>query len=120
MSNSNVKEKTIERHCRNVELYINAYLLKEEPLEMKYGANSLRIDDFLGYYFIRKCMWSTPDSIKSTAASIKKFYSCMLQRGNIGESDYRELVETISENMDCWLEDCETFNNPDAANPFDY
>ena len=44
----------------------------------------------------------------------------MLQRGNIGESDYRELVETISENMDCWLEDCETFNNPDAANPFDY
>lgn len=67
---------------------------------------------------IRKCMWSTPGTIKSTAASIKKFYSSMLQRCNIDESNYRELIETIRDNMDCWLKDCESYNNPDAPNPF--
>jgi hypothetical protein len=29
-----LKEKTIDRHCHNVNFYINTYLLREEPLEM--------------------------------------------------------------------------------------
>ena len=116
--NIGLKEKTIDRHCQNADFYINTYLLREEPLEMTCGTDSFMIDDFLGHFFIRKCMWSTPGTIKSTAASIKKFYSSMLQRGNIDESDYRELIETIRDNMDCWLKDCESYNNPDAPNPF--
>ena len=118
--NAGIKEKTINRHCQNANFYINTYLLREEPLEMTCGTDSFMIDDFLGHFFIRKCMWSTPGTIKSTAASIKKFYSSMLQRGNIDESDYRELIETIRDNMDCWLKDCESYNNPDAPNPFDF
>jgi len=116
--NAGLKEKTINKHCQNIDFYINTYLLREEPLEMIRGSDSFKIDDFLGYFFIRKCMWSTPGTIKSTAASIKKFYSSMLQRGNIDELDYRELIETIRDNMDCWLKDCESYNNPDALNPF--
>ncbi|MDD4729792.1 MAG: recombinase [Candidatus Neomarinimicrobiota bacterium] len=116
--NAGLKEKTIDRHCNNADFYINTYLLREEPLEMTCGSASFKIDDFLGYFFIRKCMWSTPGAIKSTAASIKKFYSSMLQRGNIDKSNYRELIETIRDNMDCWLKDCESYNNPDAPNPF--
>ena len=116
--NAGLKEKTIDRHCQNADFYINTYLLREEPLEMTCGTDSFKIDDFLGYFFIRKCMWSTPGTIKSTAASIKKFYSSMLQRGNIDESDYRELTETIRDNMDSWLKDCESYNNPDDPDPF--
>jgi hypothetical protein len=63
-------------------------------------------------------MWSTPGKIKSTATSIKKFYRSMMQRGNINESNYRHLIETIRDNMDCWLEDCESYNDPNAPNPF--
>ena len=118
--NAGLKERTIIRHYQNVSFYIDIYLLREEPLEMKHGTASFKIDDFLGYFFIRKCMWSTPGTIKRTAASIKKFYSSMLQRGNIDESDYRELIETIKDNMAGWLEDCEAYNNPEAPNPFDF
>ena len=118
LSNAGLNEKTVNRHCRNADFYINAYLLREEPMEMACGANSVMIDDFLGYFFIRKCMWSTPGTIKSTAASIKKFYSSMLKRGNIDESDYGELIETIKDNIDRWLKDCESHNDPDAPNPF--
>lgn len=113
-----LKEKTINCHCFNVDFYINTYLLREEPLEMTYGTNSFRIDNFLGDFFIYKCMWSTPGTIKSTASSIKKFYSSMLQRGYIDESNYRKLIETIRDNMDCWLNECKAYNNPDTPNPF--
>ena len=116
--NAGLKEKTVDRHCQNADFYINKYLLREEPLEMICGSDSFKINNFLGCFFIRKCMWSTPGTIKSTAASIKKFYNSMLQRGNVDESGYRELTETIRDNMDCWIKDCESFNNPDAPNPF--
>jgi hypothetical protein len=63
-------------------------------------------------------MWSTPGTIKSTAASIKKFYSSMLRHGYIDKSNYGELIGTIEYNMDFWLNDCESFNDPDSPNPF--
>ncbi|NMB95225.1 MAG: recombinase [Clostridiaceae bacterium] len=118
LSNAGLKEKTINRHCQNVDFYINVYLLREEPLEMISGTDSYKVDDFFGNFFIRKCMWSTPGTIKSTAASIKKFYHSMLQRGYIDESNYRELTGIIKSNMDYWLADCEAYNDPEAPNPF--
>ena len=113
-----LKEKTINRHLGNVEFYINTYLLREEPLEMVSGTNDFYINDFLGYFFIRKCMWSTPSSIRSNAASIKKFYKSMCERGHIEKSNYAELTDTIKENMESWMEDCESYNDPDLPNPF--
>ena len=41
------------------------------------------LDEYLGNFFIRKCMWSTPANIKTNATSIKKFYKCMLEHGKI-------------------------------------
>ena len=113
-----LKEKTIGNHCFNADFYINTYLLREEPLEMVSGTEYSRLDGFLGDYFIRKCMWSTPGTIKSTAASIKKFYNSMLQRGNVEASNYRELIDAIKDNMDSWLEECESYNDPNQPNPF--
>jgi hypothetical protein len=118
LSKAGLKEKTINRHYNNVEFYINTYLLREEPLEMVSGTNDFYINDFLGYFFIRKCMWSTPSSIRSNAASIKKFYKSMFERGHIEKSDYTELIDTIKCNMDSWMEDCESYNDPDSPNPF--
>lgn len=119
LNNAALKEKTINRHYGNVGFYINTYLLKDEPLEMICGTDSSYIDDFFGNFFIRKCMWSTPTSIKTTAASIKKFYKSMLQRGHIDKSNYNELMETIKYNMDFWLEDCALYNDPSASSSFD-
>ncbi|NLC03038.1 MAG: recombinase [Tissierellia bacterium] len=116
--NSGLKEKTIRRHIRNVDFYINTYLLMEEPLEMISGTEDFYMDGFLGNFFIRKCMWSTPSTIKSNAVSIKKFYKSMLNRGYIDKSDYDEVTDTIMFNMDSWLEDCESFNDPYSPNPF--
>lgn len=104
-----LKSKTIQNHISNVNFYINTYLLREDALSMEYGTQ--KIDDFLGYFFISKCAWSTPASIKSTAASIKKFYKCMLKHEKISKEDYEDLCETIKFNMEFWQDDCERYNN---------
>ncbi len=111
-----LNQKTINRHLTNVDFYINTYLLREDAYDFTHGIWD--IDDYLGYFFIRKCMWSTPGNIKSTAASIKKFYQCMLKQEMIQKADYEYLCETIKDNMWKWQSNCEMYNDPDAESPF--
>ena len=107
---SGLTHKTIRKHVINVDFYINEYLLREVPFEMQEGCGS-RIDMFLGYFFIHKCMWSTPGTIKTTAASIKKFYKCMNEHGYVSKEEYNYLCTTIKENMEIWQDDCAAYNS---------
>ena len=111
-----LSEKTIRRHIGNVDFYINEYLLYEDARTFEDGVTM--IDDFLGYFFIRKCMWSTPASIRSTATSIKKFYKCMMDHEKISKEDYEYLCNEIKIGMPDWQADCEQYNDPGAENPF--
>lgn len=116
LAKSGRTNKTIRRHISNVDFYINKYLLLEDALAMESGTAML--DGFLGDFFIRKCMWSTPGNIKTTAASIKKFYKCMLDHNKISKEDFDLLSSEIKDSMKIWQEDCELFNDSDALNPF--
>ena len=42
----------------------------------------------------------------------------MFQRGHIEKLDYVELTEIIKDSIYTWLEDCESYNDPDLPNPF--
>lgn len=113
LSDKGLVSKTISKHIANVDFYINEYLNYYEVTEMEEGCYDL--SSFLGDWFIRKCMWSTASSVKTTAASIKKFYQCMLELGHIENNSYQELVEDIKENMDGWIETVEEYNNGDFS-----
>lgn len=113
-----LKDSTSKRHVSNVDFYINDFLLYEEPLKMEYGM--VKIDSFLGDFFIRKCMWSTPGNIKSTATSIKKFYNCMMELGIVKNEDYQFLCHEINDGMKTWQADCAAYNDPAQPNPFDF
>ena len=116
MTEKGLSQKTINRHVSNVDFYINEYMLREDATPMEDGVGML--DMYLGYFFIRKCMWSTPNSIKCTAASIKKFYKCMLEHGKIEKDDYEYLCSVIKENMEEWQSTCAIYNDPDMDSPF--
>lgn len=96
-------DKTIRNHVNNAELYINDYLNYYEITKMEDGCSSIGM--FLGDWFIRKCMWSTAGTIKSTAASIKKFYQCMAELNYVSQDDYKYLCSTIKERMEDWIEE---------------
>lgn len=102
LESKNLSKKTIKNHYYNVEFYINDFLNYYDFKPMEQGC--FDIDDFLGNWFIRKAMWSTPASVKSTAASIKKFYLCMSENGFVSKEDYGELCYTIKCNMEYWQE----------------
>ena len=104
-----LSKNTIRKHCENVDFFLNDFMLRYEPCRMPDGC--FMINSFLGDFFIRKCMWSTPATIRSTAASLKKFYKYMLAEGEIGIDAYAFVVETIKEEMDEWVDNCESFNN---------
>lgn len=108
LEKAELAEKTINKHLFNVDFYINEFLIQEDLLEMKDGCGIL-INEFLGYFYIHKCMWSTPGNIKTTAASIKKFYKCMLDNGYVEKDAYKELCDVIKENMHEWQMACERF-----------
>ena len=72
-----LKQKTINRHLSNVDFFLNEFLIRIGALPMEEGISML--DEYLGNFFIRKCMWSTPSNKKKNATSIKEFYKGMLE-----------------------------------------
>ena len=113
LKSSGLSDKTIRNHILNVDLYINDYLLYETPvLEAKDGVYSGDINMFLGYWFIKKAMWASKSSIKANAASLKKFYTFLLEKGLIEKDDLQELKETIKEEMSEWLATLDRYDDP--------
>ncbi len=105
-------QKTINNHLTNVDFYINEFLLYEYPItEASEGITS--VDMYFGYWFIKKAMWASASSIKSNAASLKKFYSFLLEQGLISAEDLADLKETIKDNMSEWQATLSRYDDPD-------
>ena len=107
----NLSDKTIKKHVSNVEFYLDDFLNYYDITKMEDGCSM--IDDFLGDWFIRKCMWSSKTSIKENAASIKKFYQCMNELGYVSYDSYNNLCFIIKEHMKYWLEEMDIYENED-------
>lgn len=96
-----LSESTIKNHVRNVDFYINEFLLYEEANEAKNGASEVEM--FLGDWFIRKAMWSSVNQIKINAASLKKFYTFIYEKGHIIKEQLDDLNYIIKEYMPEWI-----------------
>ena len=113
---SGLKDQTIGRHLSNVEPFLNYYLIDYEGLSAREGVDY--VGDYLGQFFIRKMMWSTPQTIRTTAASIKKFYRCMCELGHITPVELEAVLYAIKHDMDEWCDNCRRYNDPSQDNPF--
>ena len=107
---SGLSEKTINNHVSNIDFYINEFLLYDDATEAKDGAQDVGM--FLGYWFIRKAMWANRSSIKGNAASLKKFYTFLEEKGLIEKEDLIDLKQSIKEDMPEWLETLERYDDP--------
>ena len=95
-------KKTITEHVKNADFYINTFLLYDEAIPARDGA--IHLSTFLGSWFVRKALWASRTSIKENAATLKKFYTFMREKGQIDADDLQELKDTIKEEMAEWLE----------------
>ena len=110
---SGLSDKTIRKHTENVDFYINEYLLYEDATEPQEGVYD--VDDFLGYWFIREAMWASPAAIRSNAASLKKFYTFLHERGLVSQEDLDDLKATIKEEMPEWLATADRYDDPSIS-----
>lgn len=110
LENAGLKQKNIYNHLSNADLSINDFSGNRMNVTMEEGVTML--GDFLGDYFIRKCMWSSPSTVKTTTASLKKFYKSVAKHRKIEKKDYDYVCRDIKESMEYWQESCKSYNNP--------
>jgi len=110
-----LSESTVGRHCENIEFYLNHFLLYGDAERAEAGVHMAGM--FLGYWFIRKAMWASKASIKSNAASLKKFYAFMVEKGNIEQEELDNLKLQIKDEMPEWLATLARFDDPDIDDP---
>lgn len=115
-----LKDKTIKEHLSNVGFYINEYLLREDAHPMADGTDGSMLEGFFGDFFVRKCMWSSPSSVRSTLASLKKFYLCMKEKGHLSAERYAEYLETVKESKEEWLDFCKRYNDGEEDDEFSF
>lgn len=110
---AHLSDKTIRNHMSNVSFFLNNYLIYYQSADYEEVNNE--IDMYFSDFFIRKCMWSTPATTKSTAASLKKFYKSMVDHGKFSKENYEELCSTIKDEMEYWQEECRAFNDGESS-----
>ncbi len=100
-------EKTIESHVNNASYYINVYILRHsEGMTMVDGIAQSSLIEFFGDFYIHVCRGSTPNYVKTTAVSVKKFYRCMMEHGYVDPDAYQDLCELFKSSMAEWQEAC--------------
>lgn len=109
LKEKSLSDKTIKKHISNVEIFINDYLNYYDIETAEEGITS--VYSFLNGWFIEKCMWATPYTTKEEAASIKKFYAYMSEKGYVEKEDYKFLCEELKDSMDEILDTLEAFDN---------
>jgi hypothetical protein len=115
LASKGLSETTIRRHCDNIDFYVNEFLVYEDAVRPEDGVHMVGM--FLGYWFIRKAMWASKGSIKSNAASLKKFYGFMRENGRIQQEDLADIKERIKEDMPEWLATLARYDDPDIDEP---
>jgi hypothetical protein len=64
-------------------------------------------------------MWASESSIRSNAASLKKFYEFMHQKGLVTKETLQDMRETIRDNMPEWLLTLKRYDDPSITDPED-
>ncbi len=111
LSQKKLSKSTIESHVGNINFYVNEFLLYEDAQEVKEAVHS--IGWFLGDWFIRKAMWASESSIKQNAASLKKFYQFLSEKGEVDFESLQEMKESIKDEMPQWLETLRRYDDPE-------
>lgn len=109
MKAEGLSKKTIERHLENSKLYVNDFLNYYEIVNMEDGLDM--VSSFFTNFYIPKCLFATPTSLKETITSIIKFYKVMCDNGLVDKINYQTFIDTIKECKNDWLDELNRFDN---------
>ena len=117
LESKGLSKPTIERHVSNVSVYTDIFLLYTEATKAAKGTGELEM--FFGGWFIRKCLWATPTSMRSIAASLKKFYAFMHDSGRITADALAEVKNTVKFSLPDWLDALRRYDDVTDEEPWE-
>lgn len=106
LKDSGLAPKTVDKHCGNVEFFLNWYLMREDIILMEDGMDT--VEHFISTYLARE-EYESLSSIKGYLTSVKKFYQCMAERGHVEQQRYAELLDEIKQNKKYWYEESQGY-----------
>jgi site-specific recombinase XerD len=111
LADAGLSTATIKRHRYNLDFFLNHFLLFREPLKAPDGVSL--VGEFLGDWFPHKAAWASKTSIKANAASLKKFYTFMADKGMVKQEELAALNQQIKDELSEWLATLERYNDLD-------
>lgn len=110
--------KTIQKHLDNVDRFANSYLADAGgALELPGPADEAvpeDIDDFLADWLLYEEDQRPLEAVKSHVASLKKFYLCLEETGEMPVEDARVLRHVLQEDRAYYLETARDFEEGDT------
>ena len=106
-------KKTGLDHMSRVDFFGNNFACDYEGVTLDHAIPF--ISEYLGSWFIRKCMWSTPKAIKENITSFKKFYVWMQQEEHISQQTLDDLLLIFKKEKEEWLDTCTKYNDPEGG-----
>lgn len=102
-----LKPKTIDNHLRNIDFYVNHFLLYYDIIPPEEGV--MKINLFLSDFFVRKAMWANKSSVLQNITSLKKFYTYLHHINKMDGYELRKLKFLIKEEKQNWIKNVEAY-----------
>lgn len=113
LRNQRLSDKVIKTHVNNAYFFWYGYYV-QQYFDNPFNSET-SLEDFFGYYFIRKCLWSTENSLKTYLASLKKFYLFLYKENYIDEDKCATVLATLKCGKERWLEELYDYNYGDMG-----
>ena len=119
-----LKIKTINKHLDNLDLFLNHFLPYYAGNSENKIANIYDIvdefDNYFGDWYIKKVLYSSVSTLKSSLTSLKKFYKFLYEIGKIGKVDLETINSIIKENKDEWILKMKMYDNDEDLDDYDW
>lgn len=99
---------TIQRHLDNVRFFANGYMAGDggfaevpRPADQTGVAD---VDEFLSDWFPYEASWPSVGTLTSAMASLKKFYVCLKETGQIAAGQADEILKLLQSNRSSYIE----------------
>ncbi len=113
LKKAGMSDKRIKEHLDNIDLFLNSYLL-EDPDDLYTAPEGIFLSDpFMVLFYIVRCPGVTPASIQSMTASLKRFYRCLLDNGQVSKEDYDSFLDEVKEDLPDWKTACARYRAGD-------
>ncbi len=108
LTRKGLSARTVQRHLDNVMFFADAYMASDggsvEAPRPADRAGTMDVDEFLVEWFMREAAWVSVGTVKANIASLKKFYACLKETGEVPPEKADEVLELLRVDRDYYIQ----------------